>query len=391
MIISTSIDIPLQCDESPISCSACVKRGTRCSFRPPSPLQSPTLSCIIPGQVGGTLDLELLHNFSTKTCVSITDHASLQQFYRTDFISEALKSGFLLRCLLALSAFHLADQNRELLDAVDEEQKPAILSKTKGYLAAAHGHYNAGLSSFRDKLQNITSENCHALFGCSCLIAMTSFAQSCDGVRSVTERIYSLDANQESGFSIIKWILLVRGVKTVRDAAQDWIHSGPMSPIRENSGNEGYKQDAGQVDEDITLYLDKLSTAIRHHSDPDGADTCIAAITLLRKSFAGVACGCDFSVVFMWPVHVKAHFIDMLESNRSEALVVLASFCVLLHTQNWRWWIKGWSSNMFNAIEGNVDKLWKPWLAWPLQVIEDGDARQAKNSIPVVTEGICCQ
>ena len=292
---------------------------------------------------------------------------------------------------MSFSAFHLAQQHQQLLDKLDHQEKPAVLSKIKGYLVAAHGHHNIGLGSFRDKLQNITPENRHALFGCSCFIAMNSFAQSCDSVRVATELVYSLDASQESWFTAAKWLLLIRGIKTVLEEARPWIHRGPMSPILENRGKEGYQQDMGMVDGDITLYLDNLSSAIVHHTDSDIADTCISAITSLRKAFTGIACGCDYSVVFVWPVTVDPYFVEILESNRPEALVVLAAFCVLLHTQNWRWWLIGWSSNMLTTIEGNIDKSWRPWLAWPLQVVGDSDARQAKDRITVVTEGICCQ
>jgi hypothetical protein len=385
-----SINMPLQCDESPNSCGACVKRRIRCSLGPPTP-PPPSPRPQIAVTVSSLLDLELLHNFSTKTCLSMTPNAALQQFYRTVYISEALKVDYHLHCILGLSAFHLAQQHQEIINSADEEQKPAIRLKIKGYLDAAHAYHNTGLSSFRQTLTNITSENCHALFACSSIIAMTSFAQCCNSLRSITESMFPQQTGEESRPTIIKQMFLVRGTKSVLNEAGDWIRAGPMSPILLARGWEGYESNMGQVDEDSALYLDSLSAFFAQHSDPSVSNICVAAIELLRRSFAAMASGCDYSVVFFWPALVSPDFVTMLELNRSEALTVLASFCVLLHTQNWRWFIKGWPSSMLSTIAGMLDEQWRHWLRWPAQVMQHEDNLQVKDGILPVIEGMCCQ
>ena len=371
----------MQCDESPNSCNACIKRRTRCSFQPTTPPPpSPNLDRTVPFQVSSLLDLELLHNFTTKTCLSASTNMDLVRFYQTDFITEALKSNHLLHCFLGVSALHLAQQYQEIFEEADEQQKPIIRSKIDRYSIAAHFHHNAGLSSFRQTLTNITSENCHALFGCAILIFITSFTECCQDLRSVPDSTLSTYGNQESSPNIMKWLLLLRGIKTVVDEGREWLHAGPMAPIISIARAKGYESNSGKIREDLTAYFNQLSGAFVQYSEPRVSDICIAAVELLRKSFAGMASGCDHSIVFYWPTLVHSDFVTLLELKTPEALVVLSSYCVLLHTQNSRWWIKGWPENMLKVLERTVENQWREWLWWPLQAIKNpGTGRHIYN------------
>ena len=249
---------------------------------------------------------------------------------------------------------------------------------------AAHVHYNVALSSFRQDLTNITAENSHALFSCATLIVMISFAQSCDSLST-----FSSTTNQECGPGVMKWLSLLRGVKSVLTETGEWVHTGPMAPLLYMRGPEGYSSNIGKVDEDVTAHLDSLSAAFVECAEPRVADVCVAATELLRKSFAGMAFGSDS--VFFWPVLVHKDYMSLLELNIPEALMVLASYCVLLHTKNWCWWIEGWPANMLRKIEGIINEQWRAWLWWPLHVISNEDNGRRKENVLIVTEGACCQ
>ena len=358
----------IQCDERPNSCGACIKRRTRCSFK------SPTPSALSPAP--SLLDLELLHNFSTKTRLSMTTYAPLQEFYSTDFISKALKTDYVLHSLLSISAYHLAQQYQETLRIADEQPRLTDCSNIKGYLVAAHRHHKAGLNIFKQTLTNITSENCHALFACSALIAMTTFARSCDSLRLTNESLLISEADQESEITVIELLLQVRCIKTVLVEAQQWIQVGPMSPMLHIRGTERYEKTIGRVDEKIAVYLDSLSATVMQYSDSSVSDVCVTAIKLLRKSFAGMAYRCEPSVVFFWLVLVPSEFMTLLELNMPEALTVFASFCVLLHSLDGRWLFKGWSLNMLRIIERKLDKKWRRWLWLPSQIIRKEGSRE---------------
>ena len=381
----------LKCDEAPNSCGACLKRGTCCSFKqpipPPSlqPIPSPQPQVSKPIPVSSLLDLELLHNFSNKTCTTITQNAALYDFYRTDFITEALKCTYVLHCLLGLSALHLVHQQHELLQTAPSHELPAIRTKLEDYLLAASFHYNAGLSTFRQDITHINEQNCHNLFAASTLIVMTSFADSCDSVR------LSSVANEGPDPTVTKWHILLRGIKAVVEGTWQWVKSGPMAPILAPRRLEGYDTEVAAEDEDAKRYLETLSDSFKEHSDPEVSRICITAIELLRKSWAGIASGCDFGVAFFWAVLVDDEFMALLEMKRSEALLVLGAFCVLMYGENWQWWMRGWPKTMLRMIEGMVEERWRGWLEWPASVIADEEAGQWKEKVLVVTEGICCQ
>jgi hypothetical protein len=335
------------------------------------------------------LDLELLHNFSTKTCVSISEQAEQSHFYQTGFITEALKTDYVLHCLLGLSAFHLVHQHQELLQSAPEQQQPAIRAKMERYLLAAHAHHNAGISAFRQTLTSLTEENCHALFAGATLIVITSFAESCEGVRFMTDS--KIPSHEDSDPTVTRWLILLRGAKTVVVNTSEWVNEGPMAPIIGRRTVDGYDSNIGVVHRDVTHYLDSLSAAICEYSEPEVSEICIAAIELLRKSWKGMAGGCDLGVAFFWAVLVEDDFMALLEMKRAEALLILGAYCVLLYSHNLQWWMQGWPKHMLGTIEGIMDERWKVWLQWPWQVIGDEKSEQRRERVLVVTEGMCCQ
>ena len=220
---------------------------------------------------------------------------------------------------------------------------------------------------------------------------MTSFAECCEGVRYITDSRLPSGTEKYSGLTVTKWLILLRGAKTVVAETDKWVRTGPMAPLITPRGVDGYERKIGAVDEDVTIYLDRVSAAFVEYSEPEVSKICIAAVELLRKSWVGIASGCDFGVAFFWAVLVEAEFMVLLELKRPEALLVLAAYCVLLHSGNWQWWLKGWPKHMLRMIEGMMEERWKGWLEWPVQVIGNEDTGQWKERALVVTEGVCCQ
>ncbi|TAQ84862.1 hypothetical protein B7494_g6818 [Chlorociboria aeruginascens] len=377
------------CDESPNSCGSCIKRGVRCSLKPPSPPPQTTISS--PISTFSLLDLELLHNFSTETSLSMSSYAALCKFYQTGLITEALKSDYLLHAILGFSAFHLKQQHQDILESTNEEQRLSISTKIEAYLVAGRAHCSAAIPPFREHLVNITPENCHSLYACASIIFAISFIESHDNLASFNAVEGTANENQGPGQIVTKWLLLLRGIRTVASQSWAWVEAGPMAQMADRSRYKGYEHNIAQVDEDITTFLNQLSAAFSQYSEFEVSTICIAAIDLLRKSFAGVASGCDAGVVFFWPALVDADFITLLESDRPEALLVLASYAVLLHTQSWRWWIRDLPQSIHKAIEGKLDGRWMEWLSWPAQAIRDTDAGQLQQDVLLVTEGTCCR
>ena len=183
----------IKCDEasSAGACGPCRKKRIACSF---APLEALTVA-LTPTH---RLDLELMYHFVTRTGKSLSDLAHIQQCLSTSFVEVGLRHDFPLHAILALSAFHKAHQQRESATA---ELAPFT---TDRYISTAHIHHASALHTFTQKITETNKENCHALFGCACLLFVTSLARPRDD---------DGDKNTTSRFS--EWVNLVRGVVVI--------------------------------------------------------------------------------------------------------------------------------------------------------------------------------
>ena len=62
------------------------------------------------------LELELLHNFTTKTYTTLTTDSSVWPFWRDDIVQLGLTCDYIMRAVLAVSALHLASQRPDRRD-----------------------------------------------------------------------------------------------------------------------------------------------------------------------------------------------------------------------------------------------------------------------------------
>jgi hypothetical protein len=62
------------------------------------------------------LDLELLHNFTTFTYTTLSGDNGVRQLFRLTLIRRALDCEYLMHCILAISALHLARFRRDRTD-----------------------------------------------------------------------------------------------------------------------------------------------------------------------------------------------------------------------------------------------------------------------------------
>jgi hypothetical protein len=302
----------------------------------------------------------------------MTDNEELRHFYTTDFITEVLKPDhdYLLHCVLAFSAFHLVEQNEDLLRTAKYEQRSQYQVKLEEYLTAAHTHYNASIRSFRRSLADITTENSHAVFVCSSYLFVTSVAESAQSLRwnqthNPTERA------PQSVFSLLKWLPLLRGAKAVALEGETWsnIRQGPMATMFRLKDFNGLSN--REKWDETSIYLDRLSTSFQENSEAKYGTICISAINLLCHFMRKKDDEPETRAAFTWALEVDPVFMNLLECENSEALLVFAAYCVLLHSQKWRWWIKDWPANTIRAIEPMLGEQWKGMLEWPLQTTEE--------------------
>ena len=299
------------------------------------------------------MDLELLLNFTSKTYSTITCSAvispSLGEFYRTTYVQEAFAYDYFIQSILAVSAFHF----------VHEHRRSGATAGLEQYLVAAHTHHNTALRSFRRTLDNVTDENCSAMFGCASLIAIMSCAQ----LRTATIEPLT-DLPRKANSLVPEWFTLVRGISVAVHKNEN-VKSGPMAPIFQRLKACG----ASKIDPDISSYLDRLCHAFTQHSDANVAWVCSAAVDMLQQSFATIGQQLESTPFLSWPVTVHEEFVTLLEMGVQEAALVLAQFCVLLFEMRESWWAEGWAEYIFESVGDIVEEGWREWLQWPSDVI----------------------
>lgn len=75
---------------------------------PPRGLSRDTTLLLPEGEALPLLELELLHNFTTKTHTTLAVEPSLWVFWRDDVVQLGLTCDYVMRAVLAVSALHLA-------------------------------------------------------------------------------------------------------------------------------------------------------------------------------------------------------------------------------------------------------------------------------------------
>lgn len=94
------------------------------------------------------LDLELLHNYSTSTCYTLSGDPILKNMWRITVPQIGFSYEFVMRNILALSALHLAYMN------------PA---KRDFYIPQAVLQHQTAVGAAIGLLTQVTDENCAAL------------------------------------------------------------------------------------------------------------------------------------------------------------------------------------------------------------------------------------
>jgi len=108
------------------------------------------------------LDLELLHNYSTATSCSFSCDPVLQNVWRINVPRIGFSYEFVMNSMLAISALHLAYLNPE---------------KRQFYISHAMLRHQTAIQTAVPLLEDVTDENCSALYifsSLTCIFALAS-------------------------------------------------------------------------------------------------------------------------------------------------------------------------------------------------------------------------
>ena len=297
-------------------------------------------------------ELELLHQFTTQTCFTLSDRPESHAMWQITVPQEGFKHSFLMREMLAISALHLSFLRPDRHDH---------------YTQLANRNQDEALSTFYPLMTNMDRSNCDAFFATSTLIVVYGFESP-----KASESLGFFNSKTEHSY---EWLALIKGVYTIIISVFPWIKNGKLSALLHDH-EEGPKSTSLPSDLDDQLNdLDKLCE--QASGGEDAIRMYKGVLGWLKNCFIRMTnrtpIDCEVSIAFLWPVRLPQEFISRLHDGEPIALIILAHYCVMLHHLDNYWWLNGWATHIVRKIDRELDGGMRSWLEWATAVVAGND------------------
>ncbi|KAH8812683.1 hypothetical protein F5884DRAFT_315037 [Xylogone sp. PMI_703] len=353
----------IKCDEEQPECGFCRKRRKTCSFwtqvRSASSLYHPrsidtsiifsdrSKSQPSPADALPLLELELMHHWHASFCLALEHRKEVDDQIKTTISHMALSHPYLMNGLLAVSAFH--------------SMQSCPISKRQLYADTAIRYKLLALSKFTPLLDDITEENCNAVFALSSLMALLAFATRSLGI---AEKNISIS-------EAVSMFKLIQGVAAVVAQARGWLNKGELALLL----RKPLSRDRCRPINLPSAIRFQLETLLRlcYETPPEGDNDNIlsiqsAAIKYLidiHDVYTGTS---DRSTILAWPVLAGTQFMNLLLQGNQLSLVILAHYGVILDWLNRVWWLKGYGRCLISMVENLLDDSWLPEISLTLDI-----------------------
>jgi len=117
------------------------------------------------------------------------------------------------------------------------------------------------------------------------------------------------------------------------------------------------------VSEEDKITLDEALKILRY----------VFTISTLLASGSPVLAEISMSSCFatlLWLASISPRFCELVEEKCPQALVVVATWCVLLKRVDEIWWVKGKAGSLWRAVRSRLGCEWDEWLEWPKEAVE---------------------
>ncbi|KAH8596960.1 hypothetical protein B0O99DRAFT_97779 [Bisporella sp. PMI_857] len=346
----------IKCGEEKPSCINCISRSIACEFASPACVSDSAFlnatGNTLPFGIYmpqlphlNTLDLELLHNYSISTCLSISNNAAMEAYWRIEVPQIGFSNAYVMRSILAISALHLARLYPE---------------KGNIFIPYSVQQHEAALREATAILPNITTDNCVALH----LLSVFSCVYNLGSPRKAASFLVD-------GSGLSEWLSLFRGIKAIVDSAPEAIYTGSLAPLLQAGHKrlllrETYLAGGMRLDELRHLILGTTNNGPR-------SEIYIQVIEDLEKSFSVVYGSppgtCEAADVFTWYINLPEDYLVSLQEGAQAALAIFAYSCVLFQKLEFFWWMEGWSVHFVSQIYDLLDEEHRSWIRWPIDLI----------------------
>jgi hypothetical protein len=309
------------------------------------------------------MELFLMHHYSNEVAYSFSDDPLLRHMWKDEVPMQALYHPFLMHAVISISALHLIHVSP---------------NANAGYMQLVQKHNKIALSTLHALLLNITKDSCDAVFLCSSITSIASFHEF-----SLSSDLMSDKA--EICEKIAELCNVIRGVRTVSVAAQDWIENGPLRP---NSNAHAIVRTASyEMPEDISLRLQKLkSFVLKNQRKPKQRVALEEAWEKLKELYADISfglenCSIESGSFIKYLTFISLDFIGMLRDAEPNALLLFAYFSALSAKVPARWYCnEKFGRVSLKLVQQVLDEKLHSWLEWPKQYMGQGNEKSSASS-----------
>lgn len=295
-------------------------------------------------------DLELLHNYTCTTYLTLSDNSMIREFYRTTVVQVGFSCDYVMRIILALSSLHLAHHRPQMLEH---------------YQSIAIVHYQVACRAVVPLIPDVTPGNGQMLFLFSVL--MTYYALGWP--RKSNDALLLGD----TGFP--EWVYLLRGTKGFIDRV-GVPNGGPFAPLFKHSIARFMLREVPEAsDSSAHLPLTELEALIAQRSSSDERlrNIYTASIAELKKSFgqahANATAPYELIDAFIWVYLVAEDLLPLLRVPTQESVAIFAFFCVLLKKLDGHWWLQGWAEQLIAQAHALLDEEGRLWIQWAVKEV----------------------
>lgn len=232
-------------------------------------------------------------------------------------------------------------------------------------------------------ITQLSRDNCDACFAfCSLLTVHTWAIQS----RTPDGELLLLPqrSSESPDTQHLQWMKLNKGNRAVLHIIWPWVEEGALAPLFRPW--KGFQENAPVLlppREQAALDLVAESWRSEDIIPSPVKMTLETTLQMLKSVYSLTLMQNDISIIsatMAWMTLVPEEFILLVEDRIPEALLILASYCVILKKMDDVWWCRGIANNLLMTLIkflGGEKGRWKRYLRWP---IEEVVGRQGENA-----------
>ncbi|MCJ1242193.1 hypothetical protein MMC14_010200 [Varicellaria rhodocarpa] len=322
-------------------------------------------------------NLELWHHYNTITSLTLSELQPAQNAWQTAVPQLAFSHDFVCHGLLATASIHLAGLQEH------SGEREMFLNKAASQL-------NAGIPHFRNAIRQVTSQNCNALFALSAFVTIFAFVTTRDECNSLlaSATIDPDESSPDGGVNqvVVRLLRSVRGALVILKPAWKWIAEGPISAIctRNEWPQHPTPANTRAILEDERLaalsrlwenrenygtYSEILSDALHELRTTFARASQLTVAVVYGDEGSGNTMLTDRGAAYTWPVHVSEKFLELLEKQLPEALVLMAHYAIVLNRVPDCWWSEGIPAHIVTSAALLLGRERRSWIAWPIRAL----------------------